>query len=143
MDERQPCEAFCLVCDKELEYTPGPGHTGNVHDAGFMLVTFHYGSRHDQRLGYEGRKTMNDNETDLQQLLNCDQIETFICDDCFEKKLDKMNGYDLDSGHKRTKRFGPSSREKFSGHPKTWPQSERDEYLFQKWDGVLKRLADS
>lgn len=84
----------CLICDKELEYEPGPEHNGNVYDAGFMLVSFHYGSRHDQCHGYPARKSDRDQGDEKNKLLTCDEIEAFICDDCFEKKFTKMRGYD-------------------------------------------------
>ena len=86
---------FCLICDKQLDYDPGPNHNGNVYDGGFMLVGFSYGSRHDQCHGYGARKTMRGNSP-METLLTCDEIEAFICDDCFEKKFGKMRGYDID-----------------------------------------------
>jgi hypothetical protein len=92
----------CLVCDKELDYEPGADYRGNVSDAGFMLVSFHYGSRHDQCHGFSGRKSHRD-ERPMEKLLTCDEIEAFICDDCFEKKFDKMKGYDVRRREDRTK----------------------------------------
>jgi hypothetical protein len=86
----------CLICDKELDYEPGSNYNGNVYDAGFMLVSFHYGSRHDQ-CGFSGRADTKD----FEKLLSCNDIEAFICDDCFEKKWQKMRGYDV---HKRQER---------------------------------------
>lgn len=86
----------CLICDKELEYEVYPSHRGGVNDGGFMLVSFHYGSRHDQCHGYSGRKSYR-NENPMNKLLTCDEIEAFICDDCFEKKFHKMKGYDIES----------------------------------------------
>jgi len=88
-------KVYCLVCDKELEYDPGSHHRGNVMDAGFMLVSFHYGSRHDQCHGYDGRKSHRGESSPMEKLLTCDEIEAFICDDCFEKKFSKMYGYDI------------------------------------------------
>lgn len=92
----------CLVCDKELDYDPGPHHNGNVTDGGFMLVSFHYGSRHDQCHGFAGRKNCLSDKP-MEKLLTCDEIEAFICDDCFEKKFDKMKGYDIRQTRERTK----------------------------------------
>jgi len=92
----------CLVCDKELDYDPGESHRGNVMDAGFMLVTFHYGSRHDQCHGFAGRKN-HVGESPMEKMLACDEIEAFICDDCFEKKFDKMKGYDIRRREDRVK----------------------------------------
>ena len=93
----------CLVCDKELEHDSDPPYRGGVTDAGFMLVSFHYGSRHDQCHGYSGRKSHRD-EQPMERLLTCVEIEAFICDDCFEKKFDKMKGYDVPRRADRSKR---------------------------------------
>lgn len=81
----------CLVCDKEL----GLQYNGNVMDGGFMLVSFHYGSRHDQCHGFGGRKSHRAESSPMNKMLTCDEIEAFICDDCFEKKFEKMKGYDI------------------------------------------------
>lgn len=72
-------------------------------DGGFMLISFHYGSRHDQCHGFSGRKNRNDNDKPMDKLLACDEIEAFICDDCFEKKHTKMKGYDIRQRRERTK----------------------------------------
>lgn len=90
------------MCDKELEYEPGTQYNGNVNDGGFMLVSFHYGSRHDQCHGFHGRKSYR-NENSMKRMLTCDEIEAFICDDCFEKKFYKMKGYDIRTKRERTK----------------------------------------
>jgi hypothetical protein len=92
-------QAFCLVCDKELKLEQ---HTGNVIDGGPMLVSFHYGSRHDQM----GSKSEYYQETPLDKLLACDEIEAFICDDCFERKVEKMKGYEIEKTRKRIRKFG-------------------------------------
>src|SRR5581483_6079482 len=76
--ERKVEKVHCLVCDKELDYEPGPSHNGNVYDGGFMLVSFHYGSRHDQCFGYHGRKRQRGKANDMVDLLTCDEIEAFI-----------------------------------------------------------------
>jgi hypothetical protein len=94
----------CLVCDKVLEYEPGTNHRGGVMDAGFMLVSFHFGSRHDQCHGFHGRKDLRNDKNPVNQLLACDEIEAFICDDCFEKKFDKMKGYDIKRHEDRIKK---------------------------------------
>lgn len=95
---------YCLICDKELVYEPGPDHNGNVHNAGFMLVSFHYESRHDQCHGFSGRKSHREEKDAMHRLLSCDEIEAFICDDCFEKKFDKMKGYDVQRRADRIKK---------------------------------------
>jgi hypothetical protein len=91
-------KVYCLVCDKELDYNACPSHRGGVNDGGFMLVSFHYGSCHDQCHGFHGRKSHRDAPPmhPYTKLLTCDEIEAFICDNCFEKKFDKMKGYDIE-----------------------------------------------
>lgn len=97
--ERKTEKVNCLICDKELEYELWSDHTGNVYNGGFMSVSFGYGSRHDQAGGFsQGR----DNLIDMDKMLSCDEIEAFICDDCFDKKFNKMRGYDV--VHPRVKR---------------------------------------
>ena len=65
----------CLICDKMLEMT----EQELVMDGGFVYIEFHYGSKHDQCKG------LMYVETDKNNLLKSDQIEAYICDDCFEK----------------------------------------------------------
>ena len=102
MENQELETVYCLICDKSLEYESRPQHNGNVMDAGFMLISFHYGSIHDQCHGFDGRKNWRD-ETTRSKLLSCDEIEAFICDDCFEKKMDKMKGYDVKVNRVRSK----------------------------------------
>ncbi len=103
MPERQIEKVNCLVCDKVLDYEPGPDYNGNVSDGGFMLVSFHYGSRHDQCHGFPMRQQLRGEKGTMENMLSCDEIEAFICDDCFEKKYAKMRGYDIHSRRSRTK----------------------------------------
>jgi hypothetical protein len=84
-------------------YEPGPNHSGNVYDGGFMLVSFHYGSDHDQCHGFGGRKAHRESTDAMNKLLTCDEIEAFICDNCFEKKFEKMKGYDIHTKRERIK----------------------------------------
>ena len=56
----------CLKCEKELTFG---SDCGNIDDAGYMTVEFHYGSRHDMCIGFREHKG----------------ITTFICDDCYEQ----------------------------------------------------------
>lgn len=93
----------CLKCEKELERCPDS--TGNVNDAGYMDVSFHWGSRHDMCRGFEGGKyrerrwaeehhAPDSQEYKRSLLLTCDLVQAYICDDCFEKHLDLFEGYD-------------------------------------------------
>lgn len=76
----------CLCCDKQLTFT----EEELVMGGGFMKVSFHYGSRNDQ---CDGRLDYNKAETYKQEMLACDKIQAFICDDCFEEKLTKFQGF--------------------------------------------------
>lgn len=77
----------CLVCDRDLEHDEHE----LVYDAGFVEISFHYGSRHDQCKGFG--LDLPENPTQADRLLCCDKIEAYICDDCFEKKADQMKGF--------------------------------------------------
>lgn len=79
----------CLICDRNLIIDENE----LVQDGGFVYIEFHYGSRHDQCKGF---KNISDNK-----LLNSDQIEAYICDDCFEKKQEKMRGFKIERINKR------------------------------------------
>lgn len=95
----------CLKCEKEL-------YIGdcNIVDAGYMEISFHYGSRHDQCLGSAKPKRPQYKEGDvipkksrLQGLLASDKIQSYICDECFEKHLDLFEGYSVDKRVVETK----------------------------------------
>lgn len=90
------------MCRRELEWDD----IGLVYDAGFMVVSFHYGSRHDQietpaqaaHLKLKGEK-----QDKLSTMLRSDEIRAFICDDCFESNLDLFEGYKITVKRKETK----------------------------------------
>lgn len=84
-------ENRCICCNKEIETWEGL-----VKDAGFVVISFHYGSRLDQLLGFDGRKSEYDRQEPLQNLLACDKIEAFMCDNCFIEKYELFNGYERD-----------------------------------------------
>jgi len=90
-DPNLPQRLCCIICEKQLDYD----RHGLVGDAGFVVATFHYGSRHDQCLGFNGRKSLGENPKKLDRMLASDKIEGHICDDCFEQKLDYFSGYDI------------------------------------------------
>jgi hypothetical protein len=82
----------CLLCKKELEVNEcGPS------DGGCAIISFGYGSRHDQ-IGYS-----NPPEGALDKMLSCDEIRCVICDDCFEKNLDLFEGYRIKTHTKKTR----------------------------------------
>jgi len=81
----------CLKCEKELRYLM-PGST-NVDDGGDMVVTFHYGSRHDLMLGFSNERFVRPTgNTRLEWLLRSDRIMAYICDDCFAKHAELFEG---------------------------------------------------
>jgi uncharacterized protein YlaI len=86
----------CLLCEKDLELD---GH-GLVNDGGFVYVEFHYGSKHDQCKGFG----YNWNEDVVDCLLGSDEIEAYICDDCFDKKHHLMRGFKVEKKQIRTER---------------------------------------
>jgi len=80
----------CLKCEKVLRYLM-PEST-NVDNGGDMVVTFHYGSRHDMMLGYKNRKQVLDDGSAIGETLRSDRIMAYICDDCFAKHVDLFEG---------------------------------------------------
>ncbi len=68
----------------EPDFTRNPDHGGEI------TVHFGYGSRHDQLLCIERSL---DAPLRIDNLLNCNLIKTWICDDCFEKKQHLFNGF--------------------------------------------------
>jgi len=75
----------CLICEKDLqgEAADDLGHI--VYDGGTLELTMGYGSRYDGYL---------DNGDFKSRLLSSTVIRTFICDDCFEKKIKLFEGWD-------------------------------------------------
>jgi len=80
----------CLKCEKVLRYLM-PEST-NVDNGGDMVVTFHYGSRHDMMLVYKNRKQVLDDGSAIGETLRSDRIMAYICDDCFAKHVDLFEG---------------------------------------------------
>lgn len=79
----------CLCCEKEIKRDK----YGCLDYAGYAYIEFHYGSRHDQGKGFGGCRLYSENPTREEILLACDNIEAYICDDCFDKKQDLMKGF--------------------------------------------------
>lgn len=73
----------CLICEKALVYD-----NEWVYDGGVIHLSFGYGSKHDQ-MGM--RSQMPENHLD--KLLCSNQIEGYVCDECFEKKQSLLRGF--------------------------------------------------
>ena len=65
----------CLICKNELKADPN----GDYFAGGNILMSFGYGSKHDQ-LG-----VAQPPHSDLDKLLACNQIRARICDNCFDE----------------------------------------------------------
>jgi len=91
-------EVSCLICDKNLEYD----EHGCVYDGGSLQLSFGYGSKFD--LCCNHREPFPENATQLDKLCFCDQIEAYICDECFEKKADKIKGFMISKETKRERK---------------------------------------
>jgi hypothetical protein len=87
-----------MMCQKDLEMD---GEL--VMDGGFAVISFHYGSRHDQMIGFErsgGPRNYQDPQEKIEKLLECEEVRAYICDDCFESNLDLFEGYRISSTRK-------------------------------------------
>lgn len=80
----------CLLCKKTIPslYTG----TDTPDNAGIIRVCFGYGSRYDQ-IGMRTGTAPTSNNPTRDQLLTSDQIQAYICDDCFDANLDCFEGY--------------------------------------------------
>jgi len=81
----------CLICGKSL---PWEESMELVEGGGFVVLSFHYGSRHDQLATWVDKDKKS-------ELLRCDEIRAYICDDCFENKLDLFEGWNILGGKER------------------------------------------
>ena len=100
----------CLICEKDIQTT----HKELYDDAGFILISFHFGSRFDQCKGCGGRDHQKD-ASRLQKLLACDEIEACICDDCFEKKSALCRGFSVEKKYVRKEKVEIEITEKQCG----------------------------
>ena len=82
MSETKWSESKCLICQKALENAEFSG--------GDILITFGYGSRHDQ-LGMRSMEAIND----MEKMLQCDEIRAKMCDDCFEAMYPLCQGFNV------------------------------------------------
>jgi len=77
----------CLCCEKEMDID----EQGCLSGGGFMEVSFGFGSRNDQVGGG------NDPLLDVS-----DEIEAYICDDCFDKRRNLMRGFRVRTEKQKT-----------------------------------------
>ena len=88
----------CIICDKQIELLEGS--SGNLKNAGMLKAYFGYGSDHDQ-LGAQGY--LPEPVDRLTRLLRCDEVVAYICDSCFEKKIELFEGFDIKRSVRREK----------------------------------------
>jgi hypothetical protein len=89
--------SHCLVCEKEL-----PREKDGIHyGCGLLTIEMPYGSKFDQ-LGYKSIPVPEDSAPDFREimLLGSDEIRGYICDDCFEKKMKFLEGFEIKSERK-------------------------------------------
>lgn len=77
----------CLICEKEIKTLDD---VPNLDGAGTLTACFDYGSGHDQ---FSVHSCPIKDRTSLENLLACDRIKTWICDDCFEHKQHLFQGF--------------------------------------------------
>lgn len=92
----------CIICEQDIE----EDEHELVDYAGFVEVSFHFGSKFDQMKGFSGKPYpahSNDDEhlKELKQLLNCDLIEGVIHDKCFEAKMKLFRGFNIKKAIKK------------------------------------------
>jgi hypothetical protein len=105
--------ARCLKCEKDLDFikfTEDVIHGENsnnstpIDNAGFIEVSFHYGSRHDQMKGWHDKSVSRlDTSTPLKKILASDRIQGYICDGCFEEHIDLFEGWRIERETKQTR----------------------------------------
>ena len=71
----------CLICQKLIEVDEN-----NFFDGGDVVISFGYGSRHDQC-------GIPDPTNDMEKMLNCNKIYARMCDDCWEKVFPLCEGH--------------------------------------------------
>ena len=77
---------ICLICEKQVNML----NEYNLDGAGEIIVSFGYGSNHDQ-IGVPDLTP----QKRMDVLLSSDTIKSVICDSCFEKKEHCFNGYNV------------------------------------------------
>lgn len=82
----------CLICEKKLEKQEDDFEMP-VDNGGWMQIAFGYGSKYDQ-IGIVGLDPIRD-------LLSCDIVQAYICDDCFRVKFSLCEGYNKSKTYER------------------------------------------
>lgn len=85
----------CFCCGQELEYDE---HCQCVYEGGTAQLDFSYGSKFDMWDVIAIRHKKDDR---LKRLVNCDIIEAYICDKCFDKKKDRCAGFVVEQDRRR------------------------------------------
>jgi hypothetical protein len=86
----------CFKCERDLEFEFGRDDEANsspIGGGGFLEASFHWGSRHDQGGENWRNPRRHKDPSRLGRMLQCDKIQGYICDDCFERHLDLFDGY--------------------------------------------------
>ncbi len=81
---------ICIICEKVIEQVAGEDE---FFKGGELEATFGYGSNHDQ-LGARG--FWPEHQMDREILLTrANLLITYICDECFDQKLDFFRAFDF------------------------------------------------
>lgn len=80
----------CLICEKDLIMDDHE----LIMDGGFVKISFHFGSRHDQCKGFHREGKVDSHQ---EMLLQSDEIEAYICDDCFTRKAILCRGFRVET----------------------------------------------
>jgi hypothetical protein len=91
----------CLCCQKEIkvleDFSDEHKDSILVDDAGFIEISFHYGSRYDHCAGHQSAlgpvPAEDDPDHKIRQLTHCDMVQAYICDDCARDRAGLMEGY--------------------------------------------------
>lgn len=83
----------CFVCKKQLEIFNEEYR--QPYEGGEVQINFAFGSRHDQLLDFASRDDHFKPKNKLGQLMASEVITGYICDDCFEDRVDYFSGYKI------------------------------------------------
>lgn len=86
----------CLKCEKPLSMLPDM--PANPDGAGEIVVSFGYGSRHDQCSGWGGMPPPSSGAPRHHRLTNtsvCNEVRAYVCDDCFEQYAHLFEGWSV------------------------------------------------
>lgn len=93
---------FCLCCEKELKID----EFNCIYGGGVMKLSFGYGSLHDQsdhELAEDYAQSMEGSKGVLgwKRILLGDEIEAYLCDNCFDEKKHLIRGFEVTTETKR------------------------------------------